>query len=149
MKKYGGHSGLSMAFLTELLLVILFFALSAAAAMSLFSKAAETADKAEKLSLAMFAAASAAEDLRTADNMESALLESYPGAEKRDGRYLLPLDDEMLPAENGGYRLAVTLSEEDFGAGVLQRAEIAVETALGEELYSLTAAGYIPGEARP
>lgn len=149
MKKYGEHSNIPAAFLTEIIIVILFFALSAATVLTLFSQAKKTSDRAEAQSLAMFTAASCAEDLRTAKDMEAALLACYPGILRQGEAYTLPLDHEMLPAQEGEYRLAVNLYEETTPAGILQKAQIAIETDCGEELYALTTANYVHEEVRP
>ena len=149
MKKYGERSQTPAAFLVEIIIVILFFALSAATVLTLFSHAEKISDRAEEQSLAMFTAASIAEDVRTAQDMEAALLAACPGIQQEEGRYLLALNDEMMPEENGAYRLAVTLTRENTGAGILQKADIAILREAGEEVYSLTAAGYVHEEVRP
>ena len=149
MRRQSAHSGLPGAFLIEIVIVILFFALSAGTILTLFGYAEKTSRKAEDLTSAMILAQSLAETLRTAEDMEEALLAEYPEM-LRDGEdYVQPLDDEMLPASEGALWLCVHITREETAAGILSKAEIAIETALGEGLYTLTAAGYLPLEVLP
>ena len=112
------------ALLVEILLAILFFALSATVILQCFSAAYEQANRAEARDRALYAAEDRAQALRDRGFSE----------------------DESWVLEGEGWRLSVSLDSQAAGAGVMETAEI-LATAGETALFRLPVARYLPKEA--
>ena len=123
------------ALLVEIMMAVLFFALSAVVILELFAAAHAASGTARLSGDALNRVRNLTERICAADDAQ-ALLQAEGFAETEAGWQL----------ETGGYVLAVELDFEETGAGALMRAEVAAVQD-GRELVSLPCARYIPGEA--
>ena len=122
------------ALLVEILLAILFFALSATVILQCFSAAYEQAGRAEARDRTLYAAQNVAAALYAAEDRAQAL---------RDRGFS---EDESWVLEGEGWRLSVSLDSQAAGAGVMETAEI-LATAGETALFRLPVARYLPKEA--
>lgn len=113
------------ALLVELLIVVMFFMLTATVLLEVFTKANSFSTKSELLTVSMVEAQNVADRLYAADDPDK-LLGSL-GFEDQNGNWIL---------EKDGYQMEVVVTSEIEDAGVFRRQIIRV-TSNGEELYSL------------
>ncbi len=125
------------ALLVELLLVILFFMLSATTLVELFAGAKHKTIQARATNTAVMEAENLADDLYGADDPE-AVLQDY-GFTRQDESWIL---------EKGEYTLTVTGHEEAAEAGTLRIFTIA-GSGDGKDLFALPSARYLPKEVSP
>lgn len=122
--------------LVEIVIAVLFFALSATVILDMYAAAYAKSALAGAQSAATTDAQNLAEQLKTAEDWPSLL--TGAGFDAADGAYTL---------ERDGYRLAVTANEENAGAGTLRTAEICA--LRGEaSLLTLRAVRYEPSPER-
>lgn len=116
--------------LIELLIVILFFSLSAAVTLRLYDRAHARSIKSQRLEEAILSLQDLAEQLYASDSMAEFLLGQ---GFARDG--------EQYTAEVNGFNISACLSEKATRAGVLESADL---TALygGEAVYALPVSRY-------
>lgn len=111
--------------LVEILMAMLFFALSAAVILQTFVTARSQSDRAILLSEALLAAQNLADEAILADDISDCTI---------------AMD---------GFTLTLTTSEEAADAGILRRAEISAQDENGETLLTLPAVRYLSdGEVR-
>ena len=123
--------------LMELLLVIFLFMLSAAILVQVFADARLKSRTAHAANFSMLDAQNIAEDLYSAEDPDAVLAE-YGFADAEEGWIL----------EKDGYRLKVTLSEEETASGKLRTYE--VSGMEGETtLLTLPSVRFIPKEVSP
>ena len=128
----------SSLFLMELIIVIMFFALSAAICMKVFSSAKVKADLSRDMTNASFAAESLAECYKAEKSEGTDLSKIYPYATEYNDIYTVYYDEDWTLAEEykGAYRATLTEHEEDF----YTQAKIVVYDAKGAELFSMDCA---------
>ncbi len=125
------------ALLVELLLVILFFMLSASTLVELFAGAKHKTIQARATNTAVMEAENLADDLYRAEDPE-ALLQDY-GFTRQDESWILEKEE---------YTLTVTGREEAAEAGTLRIFTIA-GSGDGKDLFALPSARYLPKEVSP
>ena len=131
------EGGRANALLVELLLVILFFMLSATTIVELFAGAKHKTIQACATSTAITEAENIADDLYGTDDPDAVL--TGLGFCETDGVWTL---------EEAEYTLTVTGKEEDTEAGVLRTFTVSA-TGDGKELFSLPSTRYLPKEVSP
>lgn len=124
----------SNTLLVELIIVILFFALSQAIVLQVFAKAQQLNRDTEALNRALMQAQDAAEMLAASDSAESALL-SLGFTLSENGLYTV---------QGKGYSITAQVSAQAQGAGTLTSVELAAYRD-GAELFRLPAARYRGG----
>ena len=124
------------ALLMEILLAVLFFALSSAVILQLFVTGYDLSARADALDRAVNHARQISERLYAAENMPTALVQS--DFEEENGVWRLAEQDYVLEA---------TLEEEEMSAGRLCSANI-VAYVEGETATALSCARYFAEEAR-
>ena len=131
MKNYKGNT-----LLIELIIVLLFFALSQTVVVSMFAAAHDKAEHSVMLSSALTFSESVAERLTLEDDPDAALQEA--GFAGSDGIYTY--------TDPHGYDVQVTMRREEKPAGEMLYITV---TALhnGEELLTLPVQNYMPKEA--
>ena len=131
------EGGRANALLVELLLVILFFMLSATTIVELFAGAKHKTVQARATSEAIMEAQNIADDLYGADDPDAVLKElGFSGA---DGVWTL---------EETEYTLTVLQKEEETEAGILRTFTV-FATGDGKDLFSLPSTRYLPKEVSP
>lgn len=125
------------ALLVELLLVILFFMLSATTIVELFAGAKHKTVQARATSEAIMEAQNIADDLYGADDPDAVLKEL--GFSEGDGIWTL---------EETEYTLTVLQKEEETEAGILHTFTVSA-TGDGKDLFSLPSTRYLPKEVSP
>ena len=131
------EGGRANALLVELLLVILFFMLSATTIVELFAGAKHKTVQARATSEAIMEAQNIADDLYGAEDPEAVLQEL--GFTKNGDSWIL---------EEKEYTLTVTQQEEAAEAGTLRTFTISA-AGDGKDLYSLPSTRYLPKEVSP
>ncbi|MBE5777854.1 MAG: hypothetical protein E7331_00825 [Clostridiales bacterium] len=130
MKNYKGNT-----LLIELIIVLLFFALSQTVVVSMFAASHEKAEHSSLLSSALMYTEGVAERLSIEENPDTALLEmGYAGG---DGNYAY--------TDPQGFDVSVSLRREEKAAGEMIYATITA-TGNGSELVSLPVQRYLPKE---
>ncbi|MDD3796273.1 MAG: hypothetical protein PHE06_09960 [Lachnospiraceae bacterium] len=132
------HSGTGI-FMTELILVILFFAIASSCCLQVFARASVISREAEELKMALNCCENLAEQLRASDGERGALQQYYEIVEgENDVIIYLDSDGKSCRQENASYYAAITEKTQDK----IQIAQIAFKTMDGTVIYSLdTAAG--------
>ena len=126
--------------LMELIIVILFFALSASVILQVFAAGYGQSGRTRRLDGALVAAQDWAEQLSATDDMEQLLL---------DGGWQVQEDGTLRLNGPQGVTLTAVLSEQKCETGMLYRARI-VALDGEEEAFALPVANYVPGEvSRP
>ena len=126
--------------LMELIIVILFFALSASVILQVFAAGYGQSGRTRRLDGALVTAQDWAERLSATDDMEQLLL---------DGGWQVQADGTLRLDVQQGVTLTAALSEERGDAGTLYRARIVAADG-DEEAFTLPVANYVPGEvSRP
>lgn len=130
MKNYKGNS-----LLIELIIVLLFFALSQTVVVSMFAASNEKAEKSNILSSALIFSESIAERLCIEENPDTVLLEN--GFAGGDGMYTY--------TDPHGFDVQITLRRENKVAGEMMYIDV---TALheGNNLFTLPVQNYMPKE---
>lgn len=123
--------------LVEMIVVLLFFSLSAVISMGVFVKAREMTDEAALLSAANERMSAWAEELALTPEAEVYLLSQ--GFVQEDGQ--LAWNGEKA-------RYTAQVSVEDTGAGLRTRVTLQAQDAGGDCLLTLTAGGYFGGEGQ-
>jgi len=118
--------------LIEMVVVILFFALSQTIVLQVFAKAQQVNRNAEILNHALMRAEDAAETLAVSDDAETALTELG---------FTLNADEYRLADEEDGYRLVATVGRFTQPAGVLTTVELKAYRD-DTELFTLPASRY-------
>ena len=131
------EGGRANALLVELLLVILFFMLSATTIVELFAGAKHKTVQARATSEAIMEAQNIADDLYGADDPDAILKEL--GFSEGDGVWTL---------EETEYTLTVLQKEEETEAGTLRTFTVSA-TGDGKDLFSLPSTRYLPKEVSP
>ena len=131
------EGGRANALLVELLLVILFFMLSATTIVELFAGAKHKTVQARATSEAIMEAQNIADDLYGADDPDTVLKEL--GFSEGDGVWTL---------EETEYTLTVLQKEEETEAGILRTFKVSA-TGDGKDLFSLPSTRYLPKEVSP
>lgn len=128
-------AGKSRLFLMELLIMLLFFALSVSVCLQLFTKAYTLTKKSQDLTEAVTLAQSTASLLKSGEMNTETLQKQWPSGQNKDGDFLLYLDEdwnECSETESSCY-LQVA-----FSPGAIVSSEISIwKTAAGEKIYSL------------
>ncbi len=137
----------SSLFLMEMMVVILFFALTSAICVHLFVQSYQTAKHSEALANGVLQAESAAEVYKsTAGDLEqTAVLLNADWAEEKG--LMLAYDAHWQPAEEGRMAYTLTMSESD--EAVVPTAEVLISAADGSEIYRLSVKAYRGGGSRP
>lgn len=130
MKNYKGNT-----LLIELIIVLLFFALSQTVVVSMFAAAHDKAERSSLLSSALVYSEGVAERLSIEENPDAALLEM--GFAGEDGTYVY--------ANSDGFDVTVTINREEKPAGEMLCITVA-SSVNGEELVSLPVQQYLPKE---
>lgn len=125
------------ALLVELLLVILFFMISAAIIVQVFADAKMKSRTAHITNASMMEAENLADELYHADNPEELL--ANQGFTSENGEWVLQRDE---------YLLKVTKQEEETGSGILRTYSISGMDG-DKTLLTLPSARYIPKEVSP
>ncbi len=125
------------ALLVEILIAVLFFALSATTLLEVFVGARNQSVRAEVTNEALFAAQNLSDRLYSAEDAE-ALLTQEGFLQEQDAWTL----------DCGDYALAVTLGEESVTGGTLRSARVSAQYG-DETLLTLPGARYTPEEVRP
>lgn len=135
MKKNLFQSGSRNALLTEITVVILFFALSSVVLLNLFSKVHATTQSAKTKTQAVIFVQNLSESLKAGENMENVLSENGFGEE--NGEWML---------DTGEFTVRASLEEANGYAGKTMTCRI---TASYDEtvLTSVPVSKYTPGEA--
>ncbi len=123
--------------LVEILIAVLFFALSATVLLEVFVGAHGKSDRAAAMNGALFAAQNLADTLCCAEDA-AALLAREGFTEREDG----------WTRESGAYALTVTLGEERLAGGTMRRATVRAQYG-GETILTLPCARYQPEEVTP
>lgn len=123
--------------LVEILIVVLFFALSATTLLEVFVGARNQSVRAEITNEALFDAQNLADQLYSAQDAE-ALLAGKGFTREQDAWRL----------KKGAYDLTVTLTEERLPGGVLRGARVCAQYG-GQTLLTLPGARYMPEEVTP
>lgn len=128
----------SSLFLMELIIVIMFFSLSAAICMKVFSSAKVKTDLSRNMTNASFAAESLAECYKANKLDGTDLSKIYPYATEYNGIYTVYYDADWTMSEEfkGAYRATLVEHEEDY----YTQAKIVVYDAKGSELFSMDCA---------
>ncbi len=121
----------------EILIAVLFFALSATTLLEVFVGARNQSVRAEVTNEALFAAQNLADRLYSAEDAEALLTQE--GFVKGQDAWTL---------DCGGYALTVTLEEESVTGGALRSAQVSAQYR-GDTLLTLPGARYMPEEVRP
>lgn len=127
----------SSLFLMELILVILFFSISAAICMKVFATAKVKTDFSRNVSNATFAAETIAETFKDCDGNLIELAEKFDG-EASGTTLIVYYDNEWNSCKKGNESFVMTVNKttEEY----LQKAEIDINTASGEDLFELVVA---------
>lgn len=125
------------ALLVEILIAVLFFALSAPVLLEVFVGARNQSVRAEVTNQALLAAQNLADRLYVAETAEDIL---------RQAGFTEAGEDWTLEAD--GCALTVTLEEKRFPGGLLRSAGITAQYG-GETLFTLPCARYLPEEVAP
>lgn len=147
------HSANSInSFFVEMILVILFFAVSASAVLQLFWSGSVRARESGDLSMAVIKSEDMAEQLQAASSPNSLTAVFGKAAHTSSGdadHYLLLYDRQWNPVSSSpAYVMDVSLKKSPSAAGVLYTAGISVarKTSSGEApVYKLSTAKYLPG----
>lgn len=131
MRKRNGANAL----LCEMLIVSLFFALSATVVLRVFCAAHQESERAGRAERALCAAQNMAERFRAGGEMEAYLRENAV------------CEDGVWRAEGDGYTVEVTLSLEKTQAGALRRADVRALCG-GETIVTLPCVRYESAEAK-
>ncbi|MBQ0136227.1 MAG: hypothetical protein KBS43_05785 [Oscillospiraceae bacterium] len=128
----------SSLFLMELIIVIMFFALSAAICMKVFSSAKVKTDLARNMTNASFAAESLAECYKAEKLDGTDLSKVYPYATDYNDVYTVYYDADWTMAKEfeGEYRATLVEHEEEY----YTQAKIVVYDKSGAELFSMDCA---------
>ena len=125
----------SNTLLMEIIIAVLFFMLSAVVLVRVFSTAKEQSVRAEVETRALAEAQSMADLIYAAEDPEAALAEN--GYESAHGTWTCAYPD---------FTLHTVLSEEEYRAGTLRRAEITAFYRQDTELFTLPMERYFPEE---
>ncbi len=134
-------------FFVELIIVLLFFSLSAAIILRVFA-AADNKQKLGELTEKSIIRAQSLAECYSVTGDASAAAEQVFGVQPdmSEGMMSMSLDSELSPAQEEAVLLTMTeLSREQSGAGALSSMRITF-TAGESELFSLTCTAYIPNE---
>lgn len=132
-------------FFLELLIVLLFFSLSAAIILQVFVAADRKQRTGEMTESAIVCAQSLAECYSVTGDIEEAVLRVLGSeATLEEGTVIISLNDELIPAEDGVIDLVLTQKESRVSeAGVLSYLDI--EFRHGEEqLFAMECSAYVP-----
>jgi Tfp pilus assembly protein PilE len=130
------------SFFIELILVILFFSISAMVVLQIFLKSHEISGQSAAKTGAVFAAESAIERVRASDSGDFSLFQQLPDA---DGSLTLGYDGDWRPVtENPVYLLTVTCAKSSREVGSMVTITAKAASAEGEEILTLTGQKYCP-----
>lgn len=140
----------SSLFLMEIIFSILFFALASSVCVQIFAKAHTMSQDARNLNFAVIECSSAAEMLAESDSKADAvqlISGYYSHAETENGLITVFFDDSFAECteKDSTYVLTCSFSE----SGQMLNADIAVDTASGDEIYSLKTGHYMQEEVQP
>ena len=141
----------SRVFLVELILVILFFALSTAAVLQLFMAANRQSERSELRTQALVEAQNMAERLRNTERPQTVLdKEGWSAVASGPSTcYTRRYDRAFQPSGEGEIVLSVTVEQQNSeGGGTLLKMKVSVEDTAdngGRTLCSLDADRYLPG----
>lgn len=138
--------GRANAFLVEMIIVVLLFALSSTVVLMLFTKAHQRSEQSIALNESMLLLESAAEAIRAGKDANAAFLSLYPGAQSNMDGFFVRVNALGEPDMQGEYTLELSLSYEDGPVGRIENATLrAVKD--GECSYTLSVVNYVPKEA--
>lgn len=143
------------SFFIEMIIVILFFALSSAITLRLFVAADSRADQSSDLSVAVIKAQDIAEQLQgiSSPNELPAALRTAKrtGADNRTERYQISYDRQWNETTGEPrYTAEIAIAKTDSESGVLVRADITVsrvESGKKKQIFVLSPAKYVPKTA--
>lgn len=126
-------------FLMELIIVIMFFSLSAAICMQIFANAKVKADYSRNVTNASFAAESVAEIYKESHGSLKAVAEKYKGAFETDSIFVVHFDKEWQVTDADKAKYTMTLTES--GEGNLSKILIEIDGADDDkEIFNIVAA---------
>lgn len=141
----GATARRSTAFLTELLIVILFFSVASAVTIRMFAAAHDTSAQSERLHSAVIEAQSVAEVLRVEKDATAALAFLYGNVTQQDELFVVQFDKSWQPVSSeGAYVLSVAQEDIAQAGGDMLTFEIHIATAQGETIYRLETGSYTP-----
>ena len=123
--------------LVEIMIAVLFFALSSTVILETFVVTRNQSRLADVYNVALMEAQNIADKLYASDDVEQTLEQAGFTA-----------DGDVWTYTEQIYNLRVTVTEEETAAGVLMNAEVSA-VHLDEAILTLPCARYIPGEVRP
>ncbi len=137
----------SSLFLIEIIFSILFFAVASSVCVQILAKAHTMSQEARNLNFAVIECSSAAEILTAGESKadaESLISGYYNYAKTEDGKITVFFDDSFSECtkKDGAYILTCSLSEN----GKMLDADIVLNTAAGDEIYSLKTGHHIRRE---
>lgn len=139
--------------LVELILVILFFALSSMILVQVFVKARAMSDTSRASTLGLVAAQDLIEQLKAAPQEAERILTAEEGwspetANENGQGYTAAYGADMKPVVTGEavYKVCVAISEESREAGILYRMSVTIDRIANEErITELSTAHYVSG----
>lgn len=138
--------GRANAFLIEMIIVVLLFALSSTVVLVLFTKAHERSEQSIVLNESMLLLESTAEVIRAGNDAKATFLLAYPQAQSTTDGLLVRVNALGEQQAQGEYTIELSLTYED---GTTGRIENATLRALknGECSYTLSIVNYVSKEA--
>lgn len=134
-------AGKTNTLLMELIIVILFFSLSAVITLQLFVTAHEQSTLSHDKTMALLRAQNVAEELR-AD--ESSVLTGF--SELEEDRYMICYNEDWEPSgETGAYEMSVQVERKPSEYGTMMELDVRVNKG-GQELCSLQTSRYLPAK---
>ncbi len=135
----------SSLFLMEMMVVILFFALTSAICVHLFAQSYQTAKHSEDLTNGVLQAESAAELYKSTAGDLQQTAELLDAKWEAVGSLTVLYDAHwQIVQQDGAYQLTMSAAQETL----IPTAEIVIRTLEGKEIYRLTVKAYQPGGDR-
>ena len=135
----------SSLFLMEMMVVILFFALTSAISVHLFAQSYQTAKHSEDLTNGVLQAESAAELYKSTAGDLQQTAELLDAKWEAAGSLTVLYDAHwQIVQQDGAYQLTMSAVQETL----IPTAEIVIRTLEGKEIYRLTVKAYQPGGDR-
>ena len=135
----------SSLFLMEMMVVILYFALTSAICVHLFAQSYQTAKHSEDLTNGVLQAESAAELYKSTAGDLQQTAELLDAKWEAAGSLMVLYDAHwQIVQQDGAYQLTMSAAQETL----IPTAEIVISTPEGKEIYRLTVKAYQPGGDR-
>ncbi|MEL7609928.1 MAG: hypothetical protein AAGU74_10515 [Bacillota bacterium] len=138
--------GRANAFLIEMIIVVMLFALSSTVVLMLFTKAHQRSQQSIVLNESMLLLQSTAELIRAGSDAKAAFLSAYPEAQSAGDGFAVRVNVLGEPEEQGEYMLELSLSYEEGPAGRIENATLRALRDGGCS-YTLSVVNYVPKEA--